>query len=37
MTVAEMRERMGQHEFLHWSMYYAREAQRLELSKLRGG
>lgn len=32
MTVAELRG-MGQNEFLRWQVYYAREAQRLELEQ----
>lgn len=37
MTVAEMRERMGQAEFLAWEVYYARKAQREELERLKAG
>lgn len=37
MTVADMRERMTMHEYLHWSMYYSRKAQRRELERLRAG
>lgn len=32
MTVRQLRE-MGQDEFLRWQVYYAREAQRLELEQ----
>jgi hypothetical protein len=31
MTVAEMRERMSNAEFVVWSRYYAREGQRREV------
>lgn len=31
MTVAEMRERMSNQEFVEWTMYHARKAQREEL------
>lgn len=41
MTVAEMRERMGQDEFVEWSVYHGRVAQRQELemakAKAKGG
>jgi hypothetical protein len=36
-TVAEMRERMGQDEFVMWSRYYARKAQAAELERLMAG
>lgn len=38
MTVAEMRERMGNDEFVQWGVFYARKAQRqeLELKKAKG-
>lgn len=32
MTVAELRERMPAAEFVFWKMYYARIAQRAEVS-----
>lgn len=32
MTVAELRRRMSQHEFLQWSVYLGRKAQRQELA-----
>lgn len=35
MTVARMRVEMSALEFLHWSVYYARRAQEIELA--RGG
>jgi hypothetical protein len=35
MTVAEMRRRLGQDEFVGWKTYYARKAQRLELARAR--
>lgn len=35
MTVGEMRERMGQQEFVYWRTYYARMAQREELERLK--
>lgn len=34
-TVAELRE-MSAREFLGWSVYYARKAQREELARLQG-
>jgi hypothetical protein len=37
MTVGEMRERMGQDEFLMWSRYYARKGQREELAMREAG
>jgi hypothetical protein len=39
MTVAELRDRMGQEEFMRWSIYYGRIAQQreLEMAKARGG
>jgi hypothetical protein len=37
MTVEEMRERMSTEEFLRWSIYYAREAQRAELKRRQAG
>lgn len=35
MTVAEMRERMSNDEFLHWAQYYALQAQQMELEQKR--
>lgn len=37
MTVDEMRQRMSGDEFLYWSIYYARKAQRQELEMRRAG
>ena len=37
MTVAEMRARMDQSEFIYWTRYYALKAQREELERLRAG
>jgi hypothetical protein len=37
MLVADLRERMSADEFLRWSMYYARKAQREELERLKAG
>lgn len=31
MTVGELRGRMDQREYLHWSAYYALQAQRQDL------
>jgi hypothetical protein len=31
MTIGQLRARMGNAEFVHWHVYYAREAQRAEL------
>ncbi len=36
MLVEDMRDRMSQPEWLAWSIYYARKAQREELTRLRG-
>lgn len=37
-TVAELRATIGQDEFMQWSIYYARRAQREELAgKMAGG
>lgn len=36
MTVQELRERMSGQEWLEWSTYYKRKAQRAELDRLRG-
>jgi hypothetical protein len=35
MTVSELRERMSAEEFNGWAMYYARQAQLAELSRLK--
>lgn len=35
MTVDEMRERMSQDEYMRWSIYHGRRAQRAELDKKR--
>jgi hypothetical protein len=35
MTVGEMRTRMANDEWVRWSVYYARKAQRQELARLR--
>lgn len=32
MTVDDLRGRMSQHEFVSWSVYYARLAQKRELA-----
>jgi hypothetical protein len=39
MLVADLRQRIGQLEYMHWQIYYGRKAQReeLELAKARGG
>lgn len=38
MTVGDMRERMGNDEFVRWSVYYQRISQREEMAALlRGG
>lgn len=31
-TVEELRERMSMDEFVRWSIYYQRKAQRIELA-----
>jgi hypothetical protein len=33
MTVAQMRVELSNHEYLRWSMYYARQAQRRQLAE----
>lgn len=33
MPVGELRQRMSQGEFIRWTMYYARRAQREELAR----
>ena len=35
-TVAELRASMSNMEFVEWSVYYAREAQRKQLAERRG-
>jgi hypothetical protein len=35
-TVAELRESLSNMEFVQWSVYYARKAQREELASKRG-
>lgn len=35
MTVADLRERMGNQEYVGWSVYYARKAQREQLETLK--
>lgn len=37
MTVADMRQRMSQAEFLYWTRYYALKAQAEELERLKAG
>ena len=37
MTVAELRERLSNDEYMRWEVYYAREAQRIELARLSAG
>lgn len=36
MTVDEMRERMSSQEWMEWSIYYGREAQRQQLRAMKG-
>lgn len=36
MTVANLRSEMDNEEFVHWCMYYARQAQARELASMRG-
>ena len=36
MTVSELQTRMSNDEYVHWSMYYARKAQRAELERKAG-
>lgn len=33
MTVAELVERMSNHEFLEWSIFYGRRAQEAQLAR----
>lgn len=35
MTVGEMRARMTQHEYVYWTMYHGRRAQRRQLERMR--
>lgn len=37
MTVARLRTEIGNQEFVEWSIYYARKAQRRELAMKSGG
>lgn len=37
MTVAEMRDRLSNDEYVRWSVYYARKNQRAELERLKAG
>jgi hypothetical protein len=37
MTVADMRTRMSNQEFVLWSRFYARKAQAEELERLKAG
>ncbi len=37
MTVADLRERMSAEEWMRWTVYYGRKAQRLEMERLRRG
>jgi hypothetical protein len=37
MTVGALRGQMSADEFVRWSIYYQRKAQREELAQLRGG
>jgi len=37
MTVAQLREEMSNQEYVYWSVYYARLAQRAELERLKAG
>lgn len=37
MTVARLRDEMPNSEFVSWSMYYSRIAQRQELERLKAG
>ena len=36
MTVGRLREEMSNHEFVAWTVFYARRAQREELEQLKG-
>lgn len=37
MTVCVMRSQMPEDEYVRWRSYYARQAQRMELERLRKG
>jgi hypothetical protein len=37
MTVARLRVEMSNDEYVYWAMYYARQAQRIELERLKAG
>jgi hypothetical protein len=36
-TVVDMRRRMSQAEYVTWAIYYQRKAQRIEMSRHKGG
>ncbi len=36
MTVGELQRRMSAEEWMRWSVYYGRKAQRIEMERLRG-
>lgn len=36
MLVEDLRRRMTQQEYMRWTIFYARRAQRQELERLRG-
>lgn len=35
MLVADLRDRISHQEYIHWSVYYGRKAQRAELEGLK--
>jgi allophanate hydrolase subunit 2 len=37
MTVGQLRAQMSNQEFVQWSIYHARKAQRMELQSMKGG
>lgn len=37
MTVTDMRANMPGDEYLGWSVYYGRKAQRMQLARMEGG
>lgn len=37
MTLGRMRDQMSSEEFLLWGVFYARDAQRRELARLKAG
>jgi hypothetical protein len=37
MTVGELRDRMSGDEYLRWTIYYGRKAQREELARMKAG